>query len=767
VTEATGLTANDIGVTVQGYDADISTVSASQAEMEAGTESALRSMSPLRVKQAIDALAPPVTIADSTSIDLTLTGQQISAAAIFGTTSGTVAEGNHAHASLYQPLDADLTAIAVLSGTSGLLKKTAADTWTLDTTAYTTNLGTVTSVGLSVPTGLSVSSTPVTTSGTIAVSLATGYSIPTTASQSNWDTAYTDRLKWDGGSTGLTAATGRTSLGATTVGGNLFTLANPSAITFPRINADNTVSTLDAASFRTAIGAGTSSTTGTVTSVSGTGTVNGLTLTGTVTSSGSLTLGGTLNLSSPPAIGGTTPAAGTFTTLGATGNVTLGDASGDTVAIRAGTAALPTLIPNGDPNTGLWFPAADTVAWSTAGSERLRIDSAGNVGIGTNAPSYALDVLSSSSTSMRVRSSDSGLASSLIVQDSSTNSISLQINGSTAPIAPSVGQLRVTSGLAFTLSHAGTERMYMDGSGNFAFRQNSNSANTSISLDTTVQNALTLDSSGNVGIGQPSPAALLDVNGAAQVSYVSAGTSGRAVLTVTNGNSAASLAIGANSITHTDASWGGATTADGVVLRTGGNTTGGMALYVSTASPLTFWTNSAERLRIDESGNVGIGTTTINVPLQFANVAGTAGDPNKIRLYDTGTASHYGFGVATSQLTYTSGNGAAHIFYNLVSSAYVERLRIDGSGNVGIATSSFGTSATNVLGIKTGTAPSTGVADTIQIFSTDLSAGNTILSLRTEGTGVVSSNTGTTNLSNRIAVRVNGTVYYLLAASAA
>jgi hypothetical protein len=47
----------DIGVTVQAYDADIPTVAASQAEMEAGTEMALRSMSPLRVKQAIDAIA--------------------------------------------------------------------------------------------------------------------------------------------------------------------------------------------------------------------------------------------------------------------------------------------------------------------------------------------------------------------------------------------------------------------------------------------------------------------------------------------------------------------------------------------------------------------------------------------------------------------------------------------------------------------------------------------------------------------------------------
>ena len=46
----------DIGTTVQAYDADIPTVSASQAEMEAGTETALRSMSPLGVAQAIAAL---------------------------------------------------------------------------------------------------------------------------------------------------------------------------------------------------------------------------------------------------------------------------------------------------------------------------------------------------------------------------------------------------------------------------------------------------------------------------------------------------------------------------------------------------------------------------------------------------------------------------------------------------------------------------------------------------------------------------------------
>jgi hypothetical protein len=50
--------------------------------------------------------------------------------------------------------------------------------------------GSVTSVAMTVPTGLTVSGTPITTSGTLAVSLQSGYSIPTTSSQSNWNTAY-------------------------------------------------------------------------------------------------------------------------------------------------------------------------------------------------------------------------------------------------------------------------------------------------------------------------------------------------------------------------------------------------------------------------------------------------------------------------------------------------------------------------------------------------------------------------------------------------
>lgn len=63
----------------------------------------------------------------------------------------------------------------------------------------------------------------------------------------------------DGGTGSSTAAGARTNLGATTVGANIFTLTNPSAITFLRMNADNSVDALSAAAFRTAIGAGTGS----------------------------------------------------------------------------------------------------------------------------------------------------------------------------------------------------------------------------------------------------------------------------------------------------------------------------------------------------------------------------------------------------------------------------------------------------------------------------------------------------------------------------
>lgn len=152
----------------------------------------------------------------------------------------------------------------------------------------------------------------------------------------------------NGGTGATTAGQARTNLGATVVGSNLFTLTNPSAITFPRINADNTISALDAATFRTAIGAGTGN--GTVTSVGGTGTVNGITLTGSVASSGNLTLGGTLsNVSLTTQVTGTLPVSngGTGQTTYTDGQILIGNSTGNTLTKSTLTAGSGITITNG------------------------------------------------------------------------------------------------------------------------------------------------------------------------------------------------------------------------------------------------------------------------------------------------------------------------------------------------------------------------------------------------------------------------------------
>jgi hypothetical protein len=68
--------------------------------------------------------------------------------------------------------------------------------------------------------------------------------------------------------------------------------------------------------------------------------------------------------------------------------------TGGVVDVSAGTAALPTLGTTGDPNTGVFFPAADTVAVATNGAERVRIFASGGVSIGntTDAGSTSLSV---------------------------------------------------------------------------------------------------------------------------------------------------------------------------------------------------------------------------------------------------------------------------------------------------------------------------------------------------------------------------------------
>lgn len=110
-------------------------------------------------------------------------------------------------------------------------------------------------------------------------------------------------------------------------------------------------------------------------------------------------------------------------------------------------------------------------------------------------------------------------------------------------------------------------------------------------------------------------------------------------------------------------------------------------------------------------------------------------------------------------------NPASECFAIRTSSA--DRLYIDAVGNVGIGVSTFGTSAAKVLSIATGTEPTTGPAGSVQFFTSTRSASNTIPAIFTEGSGVTNAAITNTTVTNKIAIKVNGTIYYLLATTSA
>jgi len=77
---------------------------------------------------------------------------------------------------------------------------------------------------------------------------------------------------------------------------------------------------------------------------------------------------------------------------------TLGNATATTLSVSgvstvaAGSTAAPSISPTGDTDTGIFFPAADTIAFGEGGVESVRIDSSGRLGIGTNNPTQTLQV---------------------------------------------------------------------------------------------------------------------------------------------------------------------------------------------------------------------------------------------------------------------------------------------------------------------------------------------------------------------------------------
>jgi hypothetical protein len=85
--------------------------------------------------------------------------------------------------------------------------------------------------------------------------------------------------------------------------------------------------------------------------------------------------------------------------------------------LPAGSAAAPALFPTGDTNTGIFFPAADTIAFTEGGVESMRLDASGNLGIGV-APGGVRVNVSVNSTSDAVRITQTGTGNALVVEDS-------------------------------------------------------------------------------------------------------------------------------------------------------------------------------------------------------------------------------------------------------------------------------------------------------------------------------------------------------------
>jgi hypothetical protein len=169
--------------------------------------------------------------------------------------------------------------------------------------------------------------------------------------------------------------------------------------------------------------------------------------------------------------------------------VTINGTSG--IAGVDGSAGTPA-IQGGDTNTGMFFPAADTIAFAEGGTEVMRIASDGSVGIGTTSPSAPIDVVSNSSgigTRIRGRSSDS-----FGVLEFTNNGASAE----TARIAADS-----SNNLIFSNTGSITERMRIDSSGNLLVGTTTSGGKQTITQSADAVTAQFNNSAGSLGATIP------------------------------------------------------------------------------------------------------------------------------------------------------------------------------------------------------------------------------------------------------------------------
>lgn len=391
-----------------------------------------------------------------------------------------------------------------------------------------------------------------------------------------------------------------------------------------------------------------------------------------------------------------------------TGSVYVRIGSGGEVELNLGSAGSPSLFFNGDANTGLYSPGADQVAISTNGTGRLFVDASGNVGVGTGSPSVKLEV-SGAANANEIRSVD-GTVNSQWYQDQNgysvfgtfsnhpqvfrtngTERLRITADGKLGLGTSSPGERLAVAGniaveaaqpyifLADSGWSAGTTirsgvNTLGTGTGNyqlfnvptgkgFAFAQNNTA------------NSLVIDSSNRVGIGASSPAQLLHIKG-----------SGDAKLLLNSSNNASERGIYF------------ATSTDSEVLgyikqeySTGKfEISSGSGTYSSSISFRTGGT--ADRVVIDSTGKVGIGTTS---PGSLLTLRQTAASHQIIEISrpNSDIGALY-LGNDTNNNAVIAANNSDIRFGTDVSGTFTERARIDSSGRLLVGTSSS-TSALN------------------------------------------------------------------------
>jgi hypothetical protein len=261
--------------------------------------------------------------------------------------------------------------------------------------------------------------------------------------------------------------------------------------------------------------------------------------------------------------------------------------AGGTVTASAGTVSAPAITTTGDTNTGIFFPAADTIAFSEGGVERMRLDSAGNLGVGTATPTQELTVYRdlNGGAVILVDNPNAGTsANAALILSPESGAVNFVANSSTSTSAAITGGalgagLYTSSALSNGLSVGTT-------AGPVKFFAGSTTAE-----------RMRINDAGNVGIGTTSPNDELTV-----VAPV-----GAVVVSATGATDSIFRAVSS----PTGTSYFAMGDTDDVFV-------GGLE-YTNSDNALRIWANNAERMRINASGNVGIATT---VPQGLLHVVG-------------------------------------------------------------------------------------------------------------------------------------------------